>query len=323
MRITKRGLLGGIAAAVACPLAASSQGTGGSTRIIYPFALGGSGDAIARFIADKLGKALNQTTIVENKTGADGRIGIRAVKNAAPDGATLLVTSGPSMTYMPIILDNPGYNPGFDFEPISLLGRYEFCIVAANNTGIRSIVDLISWATANPGIATYSVPALGSIPHVAGVALAKKAGISLQHVAYRGVGSAINDIISGQLPLGFTVLADVLQHHKSGTLRIIATMSRVRSSFLPDIPTLIEQGYPIEAEAWFGLWAPTKTPKSTIDAIYKVVQAALGETDARERFMAMGLILDVADGAKLEQMRKDMTNQWDAEIRSSGFKLEN
>ena len=271
MSFSRRAFVAGIAGGCASLWTAAARADSKLIRIIYPFGAGGSGDILTRFVAQKIGEALGRPSIVENRTGADGRIGIQSVKSAPADGSTLLISSAPSMTYMPLLHKTPGYDAGADFEPISQLGRYEFCIVAANDTGIKSVADLAKWVKANPTKATYSVPAVGSIPHFVGVELSKSFGVEMVRAPYRGSAAGLNDIIGGQLPLGLMPLSDAILQYRAGSVRMIAVMSRTRSPFVPEVETLMEAGYPIEAEAWFGLWAPARTPPETIQAIDRIV----------------------------------------------------
>ncbi|HUA56107.1 MAG TPA: tripartite tricarboxylate transporter substrate-binding protein [Candidatus Sulfotelmatobacter sp.] len=166
------------------------------------------------------------------------------------------------------------------------------------------------------------MPALGSIPHFVGFELSKMLKVELVAAPYRGSAAALIDIISGQLPLGMMPLSDALEKHKAGLVRIIATMSSTRSPFVPDVETLIEAGFRIEADAWFGLWAPAKTPPEIIEPIHKAVVAALATPEAHERFMKLGLILTGTDGPTLARLGQNMVNQWATTIKATGFTID-
>jgi tripartite-type tricarboxylate transporter receptor subunit TctC len=318
--LSRRRTLAGLAAAAAAPGSALAQSA--PLKIVFPFAAGGTGDALCRFLAERLGQALNRPAIVENRTGADGRIGIQSVKAAAADGATLLVTTGPTMALMPQLHKAPGYDPVADFEPVSQLARFEFCIVAANVTPAKTIAELLAWAKANPDKATYAVPGLGTIPHFAGVALGKLIDTDLRRLAYRGGSPAMNDLVAGQVPMGVMTLSDALQQHRAGTVRIVAVVSAARSPFLSDIPTLTEAGYPIAGDAWYGLWAPKGTASATIATLNAAVVAALTAPDVKERFLNFGLIPTGSSAADLEVARKAMADVWAPTIKASGFTME-
>lgn len=300
----------------------SAQAGGAPIRIVFPFAAGGGGDALARIVAERLSPALNRSVIVENRTGADGRIGIGAVKAAAPDGETLLMTTGPTMWLMAIVHKSPGYDPFKDFEPISQLVRFEFCIAVAANTGITSIKELVAWAKANPDKATYGLPGAGTIPHFTGVAFSKLIGVDMRRLPYRGGALAMNDLVAGQIPISVGTLADALQQHRADKIRILAVTSRTRSPFLPDVPALVETGYNLEGDAWYGLWAPAKTPKEIVDRVNAAVVAALKDEGVKKRVEAVGLIPTGTDPAGLTAIMRENTERWGPIVKETGYTME-
>lgn len=156
------------------------------TRIIFPFAAGGGGDALCRLVAQHLGPSLDRTVIVENRTGGDGLIGIKSVKSANPDGATILVTTGPTMYLLPMVETQPSFDTAKDFMPVSLLARFEFAIVASVAIDVKDFGQFVAWLKANPAKATFGVPSNGTIPHFAGSKLEQVLGIPMTRVAYRG-----------------------------------------------------------------------------------------------------------------------------------------
>src|SRR3954449_4715726 len=226
------------------------------TRIVFPFAAGGGGDALCRLIAQHLGPALDRTVIVENRTGGDGLIGIKSVKGAAPDGATILVTTGPTMYLLPMVETQPSFDTAKDFVPVSLLARFEFGIVAGPATGVKDFPGLVAWLKANPGKATFGVPSNGTIPHFTGSRIGQRLGIPMTRVAYRGSALVVNDLVGGHLPFGIVTIADAIPQHRRGAVRIIAVASAARSPFLPDVPTLRESGIDLVTDAWYGMWLP-------------------------------------------------------------------
>jgi tripartite-type tricarboxylate transporter receptor subunit TctC len=299
-----------------------SQAGGAPVKIVFPFGAGGTGDALSRLVADKIGRTLGRTAIVENRTGADGRIGIQAVKAAAPDGATLLITTGPTMALMSLVHKAPGYDPEADFEPIAHLARFEFCLVVANTVPAKTVAEFVTWAKANPDKATYAVPSLGTIPHFAGVALSKLIGVEMARIAYRGGAPAMNDLVAGQVPIGFMTLSDALQQHKGGLVRMLATLGKSRSPFVPEVPTLTEAGYAIAGDSWYGLWAPAKTPKDTIALLSDAVRIGIADAVIAERFLSMGLIATGLGADDLTRERRSMAALWAPAIAASGFTLE-
>jgi tripartite-type tricarboxylate transporter receptor subunit TctC len=323
MTITRRAFVGAaLAGSVAWPGYAAAQTGGAAMKIVFPFGAGGTGDALCRYLGDILAKSLNRAVIIENRTGADGRIGIQSVKAAAPDGDTLLVTTGPTMALMPQIHKSAGYDPVVDFEPVAHLARFEFCIVVANNVPAKTVAELVTWMKANPDKATYALPGLGTIPHFAGVSLSKIIGVDMRRLPYRGGAPAMNDLVGGQVPIGFMTLSDALQQHLGGQVKMIATLGKTRSPFVPDVPTLIEQGFAIEGDAWYGMWAPTKTPKDVIAKVNAALISVLGSAEGKAKLTSLGLIATGTSPAELATIRQAMADIWAPTIKASGFTLE-
>jgi tripartite-type tricarboxylate transporter receptor subunit TctC len=184
--------------------------SGPLTKIIFPFAAGGGGDALCRLVAQHLGPALDRSVIVENRTGGDGLIGIKSVKGAAADGSTILVTTGPTMYLLPMTENQPSFDTARDFVPVSLLARFEFGVVASPVIGVKDFKQLVAWLKANPDKATFGVPSNGTIPHFTGSKLEQVLGVSMTRVPYRGSAPIINDLIGGHLPFGITTIADAI-----------------------------------------------------------------------------------------------------------------
>ncbi len=291
-------------------------------KIVFPFGAGGGGDAISRLMAEKISAAIGRPVIVENKTGADGRIGIQSVKNAAADGDTFLITTGPTMWLYPMTHPAPGYDPYADFAPVAQLARFEFCVAVANNTGLKSMAELAAWIKANPDKAAYGVPGAGTIPHFTGVGLSKLLGTEMRRVPYRGGAPAMTDLVAGQIPIVVGTLADALQQHRGGTVRIVAVASKARSPFVPDVPTLVESGFNLTGDAWYGLWAPAKTPAEPIAKIHAAVTAALADAAVQKRLETLGLIPSPSSPEALTALMKADAGFWADIVKSSGFKME-
>ena len=291
-------------------------------RIIFPFSPGGPGDAVSRLIAEAIGSALGRTVIVDNRTGADGRIGIQAVKGARPDGETLLVTTGPTLWLMHMVHTAPGFDPARDFTPIARIADYDFSVAVANKTGITTLAELTAWAKANPQRATYGIPGAGTIPHFLGVQLAKLTGVDMARVVYRGGVPVINDLINGQIPIGIGTTADALQQHRATNLRLLATTGLERSAFTPEVPTLREAGIDLTGDAWYGLWAPTGTPPALVAQLNIVVNDLLARPGMRERLALVGV---TPAGGTPERLAADMANAakaWAPIVKASGYTID-
>jgi tripartite-type tricarboxylate transporter receptor subunit TctC len=236
--------------------------SGALTRIIFPFAAGGGGDTLCRVLGQRMGQLLDRTVIVEDRTGGDGLIGIRAVKGTKPDGATVLVTTGPTIYLLPMVEAEPSFNTEKDFVAVSLLARFEFAIVIGPSIEAKDFAQFAAWLKAHSDQATFGVPSNGTIPHFMGSRLEQVLKIPLTRVPYRGSAPIINDLVGGHLPFGIATLSDAIPQHRAGGVKIIAVSSAARSPFLPEVPTLKESGIDLVADAWYGMWLPGQFARS-------------------------------------------------------------
>jgi len=293
------------------------------TRIIFPFAAGGGGDALCRIVAQHIGPLLDRNVIVENRTGGDGLIGIKAVMNAGPEANTILMTTGPTMYLLPMVETVPSFNTAKDFVPVSLLARFEFGLVASPAIGVKDFKGLVSWLKANPDKATYGVPSNGTIPHFTGLKLEEALAIKMTRVPYRGSAPIVNDLIGGHLPFGVTTIADAIPQHRAGGVRIIAVSSAERSLFLPEVPTLRENGIELVADAWYGMWLPAGSSPAFAKQLSEAVATALAKPEAREKLLAIGLIPVGSTPEGLTQELAANTAFWQPIVKASGYKITN
>src|SRR6202166_2632780 len=276
--------------------------SGPLTKMIFPFSAGGGGDTLCRLVAQYAGQLLDRTIIVENRTGGDGLIGIKWVKNASPDGTSILVTTGPTMYLLPMVEAEPSFELNKDFTPVSLLARFEFGVVTGPAVDATDFKQFVAWLRANPGKATFGVPSNGTIPHFAGSKLEQVLGVPLTRVAYRGSAPAINDLIGGHLPFAIATIADAIPQHRAGGVKILAVSSAERSPFLPEVPTLRESGVDLVADGWYGMWLPAGSPQDFARQLSAAVVTSLAKPDVREQLLAIGLIPvgSTADGPTQE-----------------------
>lgn len=307
-------------AALACLAPSALAQTGAEpVRIVFPFAAGGSGDALARLLAEHLRVALNTPVIVENRTGAQGRIGVQAVKAAAPDGRTVLLTPVAPMSIYQHVYRSLAYDPVGDFQPLSQVATFDFAIAVGPQVPAKSLKELVDWLKANPAQGSYGIPAAGSLPHFFGALFAKASSLDLRHVGYRGSAAALIDLIAGQLPIVVTTTADLLEQHKAGRIRVLATSDRQRSPFLPDIPTFKEAGYDIVGTGWYGVFAPAGTPTDTVERLSKALAAAVQAPLTRERLLAVGLQPTGTTAAELARVQTADSELWAPAVKASGF----
>jgi tripartite-type tricarboxylate transporter receptor subunit TctC len=288
-------------------------------RIIFPFAAGGSGDALARHIAEHLRVALKEPVIVENRTGAQGRIGVQAVKAAAPDGKTLLLTPVAPMSVYAHVYKALGYDPIADFEPVSQVATFDFALAVGPQVPVKTLKELVEWVKANPAQGNYGTPAAGTLPHFFAVSFGKTAGIDLRHVGYRGSAAALTDLMGGQIAIVVTTTSDLLEQHKAGRIKVLATSSKARSPFLPDIPTFREASYGIEGSGWYGIYVPAKTQAGIVAKLNAAIVAAMQSPEIKDKLLAFGLVPTGTSATELRKIQSEDSELWAPAVKASGF----
>lgn len=317
----RRTLTLGLAAVIAV-LAGAGAGAQLRTtpvRIVFPFVPGGSGDALARLIADRLANKLERPVIVENRAGAAGRLGIQAVKVAEPDGATLLMAPIAPMAVYQNVYPALEYDPVQDFIPVSQVASFEFGVAVGPHVPVRDLAELIAWLKANPAQANFGTPGAGTLPHFFAVMFARTAGVTLQHVPYKGGAAALRDMVGGQIPLIFHSTNDLVEMHKAKQLRVLATSNMQRSTFLPEVPTFKEAGFDIEGTGWFGLFAPARTPPAMIAKINAAVVEALADEEIRQKIRRLGLQPTGTSAETFARIQRDDIARWAPAVKASGF----
>jgi tripartite-type tricarboxylate transporter receptor subunit TctC len=321
-----------LAGSAACSLVAMTgqalAQSGPLTKMIFPFAAGGGGDALCRVLAQYMSQPLDRNIIVENRTGGDGLIGIKAAKGANPDGSTILVTTGPTMYLLPMVENQPTFDSAKDFVPVSQLVRFEFCVVAgpavgAGNFKQLDFVQFVTWLKANPDKATFGVPSNGTIPHFAGSRLEQVLGVPLTRVAYRGGAPIMNDLVGGHLPFAIVTLTDAIPQHRAGAVKVLAVTSATRSPFLPEAPTLKESGIDLVADAWYGMWLPAGASPAFARQLSEAAATALAKPEAKEKLLAIGLIPVGSTPEGLTQELAANTAFWAPIVKATGYKITN
>ena len=314
---------GGLALSVAAKAGPAWAQSGPPTKIVFPFAAGGSGDMLCRQLAEYLPATLDRRFIVENRTGGDGLIGIRSVKAAAPDTSTILVTTGPTMYLLPMTENEPSFDTARDFVPVSQLTRFEFVVAVSPSIGVSDFKQLVAWIKANPQKAAYGVPSSGTIPHFTGFQLEKALGATLTRVPYRGSAPAINDLIAGHLPIIITTLSDTITQHRANGIRIVAVSGPTRSPFLGDVPTLKEEGIDLVADGWYGMWLPAGSPPEFAKKLSAAAAEILARPDIKEKLNAVTLI---PVGSTPEELKKALATDtafWQPIVKATGYKIAN
>jgi tripartite-type tricarboxylate transporter receptor subunit TctC len=256
-------------------------------RIVVPFAAGGAVDTLARLIGAKLAESFGQPVVVENRAGAGGNVGADAVAKSAPDGYTILInTNGQAIA--PALYRKLAFDPAHDFVPVTQIVASALVLVASTRSQLASVQALIGRAKANPGGLNYGSTGVGNPLHLTMEMVKNAAGIDIQAVPYRGDAPLNAALIAGDVDVAVVPMATARPHIEGGRVRALAVTGAQRSPALPDVPTLAEQGVPVEAASWQGFFAPANTPRDIVLTIARETQRALDASDVRERVKAFG-----------------------------------
>jgi tripartite-type tricarboxylate transporter receptor subunit TctC len=258
-------------------------------RLIVPFPPGGTTDIVGRLFADKLGRELNQTVIVENRGGAGGSIGSAAIASSAPDGYTLGIATVSTHGINPAVYNKLPFDAEKDFTPISNLAAVPNIMAINPKVGAKTMAEFIKLAKSEPGKLTYASAGNGSVSHMMGELFKMASGTNLVHVPYRGVGPALNDVLAGQVDVMYDNLPSTLPHVQADRLIAMAVAAPQRVKALPNVPTFAEVGLPAVNDAsWFGLVAPANLPKSIVDKLNAAVVKVVADADTKSHLEALG-----------------------------------
>jgi len=290
-------------------------------RMVIAFPPGGPTDFVGRLLADKLKELLGQSVVIENKAGANGAIGADHVAKAEPDGYTLFLTTVGAVAITPNMRADLPYNTLRDFAPVSLIVRNTTILVVRADMAVNSAKDLAALAKEKPQAIPFASTGVGSMPHLALELYQSAAGVKFLHVPYRGAAPALTDLLGGQVQ-AFTADAPVLMSQlEAGKIKALGTASGQRNPKLPNIPTLIEQGYAdTQADNWYGLLAPARTPPAVIAKLNKAVVAALNDPAVRGKLVQSGAIPAPTSPDEFGQLLKDELARWGRIVREKGIK---
>ena len=291
--------------------------------MVVPQTAGGTNDIVGRVVSQKLSEVLGVPVAVENRPGAGGNIGTQHAAKAPKDGYTLLMTISSSQAINPALYKNPGFDPVKDFKPISLIGAVPNVLLAHPGFAPNSVKELIAAAKAKPGFYQYASAGNGTLNHLLGEMLNSMAGVDLQHVPYKGVAPALNDVLGGQLPLVFASLPASLSHIKAGKLKALAVSSSRRSPALPEVPALSEVVPGYSGTLWIGLFAPAGVPPEVLAKLQDAMTKALAARDLRDKLELQGV--ELAAPTTPEQfaalLNEDMV-RWAQIVKSSGASVD-
>ena len=295
----------------------------GPIRLVVPFAPGGSTDTLARTIGQKLTESWGKQVVVDNRSGGSGVIGMEIVKNANPDGHTMVLGYVANLGTAPALFPKLPYDPVRDFAPISHVTSAPSIAVLHPAVPAKSLQELIAIARTKPGAVVFGSAAIGSIGHLGGEMLNRMAKVKMQHIAYKGGGPATIDVLSGQIPLAIIGMSAVTPHIRAGRLRAIATTGAKRSPAFPEVATVAEQGFPgFAAEAWYGVLATAGTPRSVVAKTHAEIKRILALPDVQARFANVGFEIVGSTPEEFAALIRADIPKWIKLVKEAGIRAE-
>ena len=304
---------------LAAPAPTPAQALDGGLRIVVPYSPGGASDRAARLVADALKDKLGTSVVVENRTGAGGRLAMQQLKGT-PAGQHVLVVGNPAlMVVAPVVFRDVGYDAQRDFVPVSHITNYDFAVAVGSAVPVREFNHLAAWLRANPEKANFGVPATGSLPHFFALMIGDSIGVKPQIIGYRGSAPSITDLMAGVIPVAVDTLDALLPHVSGGKLRILAMAGAKRSSMAPTIPTLRESGLDTVATGWNAMFAPASMPREVVQRIGLAIRDLMRDRDMRAKFEAASMEPVSATPEQTAKMLAAYRAQWEPVVKKSGF----
>ena len=322
---TRRRFLGAAAAGLAgaaLPFTGRAQGFE-TARIIIGFPPGGTTDVMGRKVAEKLRGPYARSVIVDNRPGAGGQLGVTVLRDSPPDGSVMLLTPSSMLTIYPFTFPKLQYRID-EVQPVSLTmyTHHVFSVGPLVPDSVRDLKTFFAWAKANPDKAAYGSPGAGSMPHLIGVLVAKASGTEIRHAPYRGSAPGIQDLLGGQIAAFFGPTGDVLTHSKAGKVRVLGTSGGERSAFLPDVPTLREQGVSMALREWYAIFMPGKASAETVQRAAAALRPVLADREVVEFARQFGLEVQGSAPRELADLLKKDSAEWGGLVKQTGFTAE-
>lgn len=295
-----------------------------SVELVVPFQSGGPLDSVARVIGQNLGERLGQPVVVTNRPGAGGNIGAASVAKAAADGHTIgMVTSSTHGINTTLFGSKMPYDAIKDFAPITLATEMKNVLVVHPSLKVKSVAELVAYAKANPGKVTFGSAGTGTAQHLTGEMFKSAAKLDMVHVPYRGASQAVPDLLSGRISMMFLGVPDSVEHIKSGALVPLAISTRERSTLLPDVAPLAEQGFPdFDVRTWFGVVAPAGTPANIINEYQAQIAQSLNQPDVKARLNKMGIDVVTMPPEKFSAFIKSEIDTWQKVIKDANVSIQ-
>lgn len=316
LRILRIALAGLLCAASAAALAQSGK----PIRILVGFPAGGGTDGIARTLAERLKDELGAPVLVENRAGAGGQIAAQALKAAPADGSTYFISHDHTISILPLVVKNPGFDPASDFVAVAGFATFVNALALSSGSSARSFNDFVAGVRAQGGKSAVGVPAPASVPEFLVKVIAEKYKLDLVSVPYRGSAPMIADMLATQIPAGVASVPEFVENHKAGKLRVIAVLGGGRQAVLPDVPTFAELGLAgFEDVPYYGFFAPAGTPKAEIDRFSAALAKVIALPEVRNKLTAWGLTVEFMPSAQLAARERAYARTWARIIATSGF----
>ncbi len=307
-------------ATLACALGAAAQDKP-SLKILVGFAPGGSADVLARLLATAMQNDFS-SVIVENRVGAGGRVALTQVKNAKPDGQTVIVLPSGPMVMFPHVYKKLDYDAVKDFTPISQLARFQFGVVSGPASNVKTLAEMIAKTKAEPASGSYGTAGAGTVPHFLGVLLEQSTGVKLNHIPFQGGAPANNALLGSHIGYKFDVVSETAELHRSGKVRVIAVTGAQRDPQVPEVPTLKEQGIDMEATAWFAMYGPAGLKPEVLARLEQSVMSAVQQPAVRGKLIALGYEPIGSTSQQLAAAQRADLARWENPIKAAGVTLE-
>ncbi len=306
---------------LACALSATSVWADAKPiRLLVGFPPGGGTDAIARTLAEKLKDELGVPVVVDNKPGAGGQIAAQALKAAPADGTVLFLSHDHTISILPLVVKNPGYEPATDFVPVAGFATFVNAFAVSGGTPAKTFNEYVAWVKTQGNKSAVGIPAPASTPEFLVKLIGDKYKLDLVSAPYRGSAPLMGDMLGNQIAAGVASVPDFIENHKAGKMRVVAVLGKNRQAALPDVPTFSELGLGgLEDLPYYGIFAPAGTPKATLEAFGQALTKVLAERDVHEKLTNMGLTVGFMSAAQLAQREQAYTKVWAKLIKDSGF----
>jgi len=316
----RRLLLAALASLLALATGPVAGQSGNSVRILVGFPPGGGTDAIARTLAEKLKDELGANVVVENRPGAGGQIAAQALKSAAPDGTTFFISHDHTISILPLVLKNPGFEPARDFVPVAGFATFVNAFAVSANTPAKDFKEYIGWVKSQGNKSAVGIPAPASVPEFLVKVIGDKYQLDLVAAPYRGSAPMMADMLGNQIPAGVGSVPDFIENHKAGKLRVVAVLGDKRQAAMPEVPTFAELGLAgFEDVPYYAFFAPAGTPQAAIDQFSAALGKVIAQPDVRDKLSGWGLTVGLMPQQQLASRERAYSATWARIIKASGF----